>query len=108
MNVVGDTGLVRLCNVANHAENPETWVQYLQTETIQKTAWVFFVHLVEKLTDQQNPKVVTYSKRYDPETELGPAKDMYIFDREGCTGIDVKVPSTKNPEKLVWVSACTK
>ena len=25
---------------------------------------------------------------------------------EGCSGIDVKVPSTENPEMLVWVHAC--
>ena len=29
-----------------------------------------------------------------------------IFDTERCSGIDVKVPSTENPEILFWVNAC--
>ena len=30
-----------------------------------------------------------------------------MFNKEGSSGIDVKVPSTSDPEMLVWVNACT-
>ena len=33
---------------------------------------------------------------------------MKTFDIEGHVGIDVKVPSTVNPQSFVWVTACTK
>ena len=38
---------------------------------------------------------------------MGPIEEMILFDTEGCSGIEAKVPSTENPEMLVWVSACT-
>ena len=34
-------------------------------------------------------------------------KELNMFNKEGSAGIDVKVPSTDNPEKVIWVIACT-
>ena len=72
-----------------------------------KTAWLSHVFLVEMLTDRQIPQVDAYSRRVRPWSKIGPVKDMSIFDTEGCAGMDVKVLRTENPEKLVWVNACT-
>ena len=44
-------------------------------------------------------------------TNLGsrivPIKDIHIFNKEGSAGVDVKVPSTRNPEILIWANART-
>ena len=50
------------------------------------------------LTDQQIPKVDAYSEGYDTEAKLVQSKEIFLFV------VEVKVPSTENPEKLVWVS----
>ena len=41
-----------------------------------------------------------------PEAVLS-IEERYIFDRERCSSIAVKVPSTNNLDMLVWVKACT-
>ena len=40
-------------------------------------------------------------------SRLGPVKERNIFKQEGSSGIDVKVPSTNDPEISIWVHACT-
>ena len=52
-------------------------------------------------------KVDDCSEESVPEEELGQSKKYFIFNMEGCSGIDVKLPSTSDPEMLVWVNACT-
>ena len=45
-------------------------------------------------------------RRIGPGCRIGQSKKLF-FDMERCLGMDVKVPSTGNPETLVWVNACT-
>ena len=46
-------------------------------------------------------------RRISPTSRIGPIKEIYIFNKEGSSGIDVKLPSAKHPEMLVWVSTLT-
>ena len=55
-NVVRDSELVRLCNVADHTNLGSTF-----REGHPETAWVSSALLVEKLTDQHIPKVDAHS-----------------------------------------------
>ena len=52
-------------------------------------------------------KVDNYFEDSVLEARLGTTKDINIFNKEGSPGIHVKVPSTDNPEKVIWVIACT-
>ena len=38
---------------------------------------------------------------------MRPIKERHIFNKEGSACIDVKVPSTSDPEILIWVDART-
>ena len=40
-------------------------------------------------------------------TRIGPIKELNIFNKKRNVGIDLKVPSTSDPELLIWVNSCT-
>ena len=46
-------------------------------------------------------------QRTNPRSRIGPIKEIHVFNKEGSSGTDVKVPSTSNPELLIWVNVCT-
>ena len=42
-----------------------------------------------------------------PGSITGAIEEIFMFNKEGSSGIDVKVPSTYDHEILTWVNACT-
>ena len=44
-------------------------------------------------------------RRISAGNSIGQIKEINMIDKEGCSGIDVRVPSTNNPEMLVGVDA---
>ena len=46
-------------------------------------------------------------QRTSPRSRIGPIKEIHVFNKEGSSGTDVKVPSISNPEILIWVNVCT-
>ena len=74
---------------------------------LHETALDCSAYLVEKLTDQPVLKVANYFVEFVPEAELGRSKKEIFFNEEGSAGTDVRVPSTSNPEILIWFNACT-
>ena len=75
---------------------------------LHETALDCSAYVEEKLTDQPVLKVNNYFEESVPTAELGPIKGIHIFNEERSAGMDVKVPSTRNFEILIWVNASTK
>ena len=63
-------------------------------------------HLAEKLTDQAVSQVDVYSEESVLKQNRANQRIEYVHHREGCSGIDVKVPRTESLAMLVWVNAC--
>ena len=104
-NVTKDKELVRLCKNADYAEILKIG-RYLQTRPARNRTGKLCTRCEEfdKPTSSISGRVL---RRTNPASRIGQIKDRTIFDKEGCSGIDVKVPSTNNSETLVWVNACT-
>ena len=59
---------------------------------------------VERPTSSKGGRLL---RRVSLRSRVGPIAEIDIFATKGCSGIDVQVPSTANPELLVWTNACT-
>ena len=104
-NVKRDKELVRLCKIADYADTMKIG-QYLQTRPARKQLGNALHTLWRSWQTNKFLRWAFTLKNHSRNAELGRPK-KYVFDTEGCSGIDVKVPSAKNPEMLVWVNACT-
>ena len=104
-NVARDKQVVPLYDTTDYAENLNIG-QYLQTRPAGNCSGMFCTPCGEVVrpTNSTNGRLL---RRKIPRSKIRPIEEMTIFDTEGCSGIDVKVPSTENPEMLVWASACT-
>ena len=99
-----DTELVRLCNIADYVEILKIG-EFLQTRPARNSAGMLSI-----LCGEANKPISVEGgqklRRISPAIRIGPIK-KYIFKQEGSAGINVKVPSTSKPEKLMKVNACT-
>ena len=105
-NVARDKELVRLCTVADYSELLKIW-QYLEARPAGNSSGMLCTPCggLERPTHSKGRCILRGIK---PESKVGPIKEMSIFDTEGCSGTDVKVPRMENPDMLVWVNAYTK
>ena len=93
------------CDIADHAEILRIW-EFLQT-TLARTSAAMFS---SPCGEADRPTSVVGGKlrrRISHRSRIGPIKEINIFNKAGSSGIDVKLPSAKDPEVLVWVSTLT-
>ena len=105
-NVAKDKELIRLGNIADYAGTLKIR-QYLQKKSPARNSSGKFCTPCGEVDRPTNSKDGRLLQRISPWGRTRPIWNKNILDTEGCSGIDANVPSTENPNMLLWVNACT-